>query len=63
MNYRVETKEEFRIVGRSYPLSKEIEQNFSEVPRMWQEAVLEGTLEKLISLMNGQPRGVLGISA
>ena len=28
MNYRIETKEAFRIVGKSYPLSREIEQNF-----------------------------------
>ena len=38
MNYRIETKEAFRIVGKSWPLNKEIEQNFLEVPQMWQEA-------------------------
>lgn len=32
LNYRIETKEAFRIVGKSYPLNKEIEQNFLEVP-------------------------------
>lgn len=47
MNYRIETKEAFRIVGKSFPLSREIEQNFSEVPQMWQGAVLDGSLEKL----------------
>lgn len=62
LNYRIETKEAFRIVGRSYPLNKEIEQNFLEVPQMWQEAVLDGTIEKIVSLMNGQPQGVLGVS-
>lgn len=35
MNYRIETKGAFRIVGKSYPLSREIEQNFLEVPQMW----------------------------
>ena len=63
MNYRIETKEAFRIVGKSFPLSKEIEQNFSEVPQMWQGAVLDGTLKKIISLMNREPQGVLGVSA
>lgn len=63
LNYRIETKEAFRIVGKSFPLNKEIEQNFLEVPQMWQKAVLDGTIEKIISLMNSQPQGVLGVSA
>lgn len=63
MNYRIETKEAFRIVGKSFPLSREIEQNFSEVPQMWQGTVLDGTIEKIISLMNREPQGVLGVSA
>lgn len=63
LNYRIETKEAFRIVGKSYPLNKEIEQNFLEVPQMWQGAVLDGTIKKIISLMNNQPQGVLGVSA
>lgn len=62
MEYRIQTKEAFRTVGRSFPLSREIEQNFLEVPKMWQGAVADGTLAQIISLMNGQPRGVLGIS-
>ena len=63
MNYRIETKEAFRIVGKSFPLSREIEQNFLEVPQMWQGAVLDSTLEKIIALMNREPQGVLGVSA
>ena len=63
MNYRIETKEAIRIVGKSFPLSKEITQNFLEVPQMWQGAVLDGTIAKIISLMNEQPQGVLGVSA
>lgn len=63
MNYRIETKPAFRIVGKSYPLNKEIEQNFLEVPQMWQNAVMDGTIKKIIALMNSQPQGVLGVSA
>lgn len=63
MNYRIETKGAFRIVGKSYPLSREIEQNFLEVPQMWDGAVEDGTIKKIISLMDAQPRGVLGVSA
>ena len=63
LNYRIETKPAFRIVGKSYPLNKEIEQNFLEVPQMWQNAVMDGTIKKIIDLMNSQPQGVLGVSA
>lgn len=63
LNYRIETKPAFRIVGKSYPLNKEIEQNFLEVPQMWQNAVMDGTIKKIIALMNSQPQGVLGVSA
>ena len=63
MNYRIETKEAFRIVGKSFPLSREIDQNFLEVPQMWQGAVSDGTIEKIISLMDREPQGVLGVSA
>ena len=62
MNYRIETRRAFRIVGKSFPLSREIERNFAEVPQMWQGAVEDGTIEKIVSLMNGEPRGVLGVS-
>ena len=61
MNYRIETRKAFRIVGKSFPLSREIERNFAEVPQMWQGAVEDGTIEKIVSLMNGEPRGVLGV--
>ena len=53
MNYRIETRKAFRIVGKSFPLSREIERNFAEVPQMWQGAVEDGTIEKIVSLMNG----------
>ena len=62
MNYRIETRKAFRIVGKSFPLSREIERNFAEVPQMWQGAVEDGKIEKIVSLMNGEPRGVLGVS-
>ena len=62
MNYRIETKEAFRIVGVSVPLEKDIEKNFAVIPSKWQEISVNGTLQKLISMMNAEPMGVLGIS-
>lgn len=63
MNYRIETKEAFRIVGISQPLHQEIEQNFAVVPQMWQKAAADGTIENLAKLMNSHPMGLLGVSA
>lgn len=62
MNYRIETKEAFRIVGISAPLHKELEQNFAVVPDMWQKAVMTGTIEKLAGVMDGALAGLLGVS-
>lgn len=63
MNYKIETKESFRIIGISAPLDQNIENNFAIVPQMWQEASTNGTLQKLASLMNTPPMGLLGVSA
>lgn len=63
MNYRIETKEAFRIIGVSAPLDQEIENNFMVVPNLWQEAVANGTIQKLAEKMDGAPMGLLGVSA
>lgn len=64
MNYQIITKPSFRIVGLASPLSKELEQNFSEVPKLWAKASESGLLlQRILPLMNQEPRGVLGVSA
>lgn len=63
MNYRIETKESFRVIGISSPLHKEVEKNFAIVPQMWQKVSTDGTIPKLASKMNDFPKGLLGISA
>lgn len=62
MNYRIETKEAFRIVGVSVPLHKDIEKNFAVIPPKWEEISTNGTLQRLIGMMDTPPMGVLGIS-
>ncbi len=62
MNYRIEKKEAFRIVGVSVPLYQEIEKNFTVIPPKWQEISMDGTLQRLIGMMDAQPMGVLGVS-
>ncbi len=63
MNYRIETKDAFRIIGVSHPLDKEIEKNFAVVPQMWQDAAINGTMQKLAGMMDAPPMGLLGVSA
>ena len=62
MNYRIETKSAFRVVGVSVPLEKEIEANFAVIPQKWQEITVNGTLQQLVERMDSKPKGVLGIS-
>lgn len=63
MNYRIETKEAFRIVGVSVPLSRTLEENFEVVPGHWGKAASDGTIEALAGLMDTPPMGLLGVSA
>jgi len=63
MNYRIETKEAFRVVGVSAPIGREMEENFKVVPGMWNKASSDGTIPRLAALMNGQPMGLLGLCA
>ena len=60
MNYRIETKEPFRIAGVSVPLHKDIEKNFTVIPPKWEEIATNGTLQKLLGMMDTPPMGVLG---
>ena len=63
LDYRIEARPAFRIVGLSRPLHREIERNFEIVPGMWQEAVESGAIARLAGLMNAAPMGLLGVSA
>lgn len=62
MDYRIEKKEAFRIVGVSVPLEKEIEKNFESVPKAWQNAVMHGTIPRLANMMDTPMQGMLGVS-
>jgi len=63
MNYRIEEKEAFRIIGVSAPLEQKLESNFAVVPKLWQDAASNGTIQKLAGMMDAQPMGLLGVSA
>ena len=63
MEYRIEKKEAFDIVGVSVPLHREIEKNFQEIPALWGRIAEDGTLPRLLELMDIPPMGMLGVSA
>lgn len=62
MEFRIEKREAFRIVGVSVPLESDIEKNFEAVPQVWGRAAGDGTLQRLAALMDGEPAGILGVS-
>lgn len=63
MNYRIEKREAFRVVGVSCPLEQELEKNLVNVPKLWQKAGADGSLARLAEMINGEPGGILGIYA
>lgn len=63
LNYRIEKKEAFRIIGISEPLETELEKNFEIVPKMWATAAMNGTIPKLAIMMDTPLIGMLGISS
>ena len=60
MNYRIEKKDAFRIVGVKTALSMNVEDSFAKVPRFWQDNAHR--VPEMCALMNREPMGVLGVS-
>lgn len=63
LNFRLEKKEAFRVLGVSAPLDRDFEKSFVSVPLMWQKAGESGTLRKLAGMIGPSPAGILGVSA
>lgn len=61
MNYRIEKKEAFRIVGVKAHYGLNVEENFAQIPEFWARTAQSGAFEQMLSLMNGEPAGVLGV--
>lgn len=62
LEFRIVEKGAFRILGIVCPLDRELEKNFMEIPNVWDQALRDGTLARLESMMNGKPEGLLGVS-
>lgn len=61
MNYRIEEKEGFRLVGVKEAITTANGENFIKVPKVWERLWNEGVYEEITALANGSPRGVMGV--
>jgi AraC family transcriptional regulator len=62
MNYRIEKKEAFRIVGVKEHLDMTVEESMERVPQFWAETFQNGMFEVVSKLADREPCGVLGVS-
>ena len=62
MNYRIVEKEAFRIVGVKEHYEMNVDEAFSNVPLFWQKVIMEGKVTGILSMMNKEPQGLLGVS-
>lgn len=64
MNFKIVTKESFRIVGYVTRDHMTMEDSFEKVTKFWETVTNNGGILKLCGLMNGkEPKGILGVSA
>lgn len=62
MNYKIVTKEAFRIVGTKIHLDMKMEECFEKVPQFWQKTIQSGIVPQILSLLDNPPVGLLGVS-
>ena len=62
MNYRIEKREAIRVVGKKITMKSTLEENFQITPKFWQENALNGTLDKLATMMDTYIYGLMGVS-
>ena len=60
MNYRIEKKPPFRVVGVRKAVSNDAEEGFEAVPVFWQQSAPQ--IPMLASMIDGDPKGLLGVS-
>ncbi|MEA4969140.1 MAG: AraC family transcriptional regulator [Candidatus Pelethousia sp.] len=63
MDYRIEKKDEFRIVGAKEHYVLNVEENFAQIPAFWQKTVQSGTFSQILGLVNQEPKGILGLTS
>ncbi len=63
MDYRIEKKDAFRIIGVKTALYGDMEKNFQIVPEFWLKVSQADSIPAMLPLMNGEPNALLGVSA
>jgi len=61
MEYRIERKEGFRIVGLKRRFSVIDDACYADIPQFWQQVIAQGSMPKLLGLLDGEPAGLLGV--
>lgn len=62
MNYKIVTKDAFKIVGVKEHYNMSIEESFAKVPLFWQKTVESGIVPAILALLGKEPYGLLGVS-
>jgi AraC family transcriptional regulator len=61
MDYRIEKKDAFRIVGVKTPRCRDMETNFQTVPQFWLQVSQTDSIPRLMALQAGEPQALLGV--
>lgn len=61
LDFRIETKEAFRVAGVSVPLYGDFESMAEPVKQIWEIAEANGTIQKLKSFIKAEPSGLLEV--
>lgn len=62
MNYRIEKKEAFKIVGVKAHYTINIEDNLVNVPMFWHSTAQSGVIPTICACLDREPNGILGVS-
>ena len=61
--YRLERLDAFRVAGLSASIGDSIAENFQSAPALWERAVQENVVPRLLQMARGPLPGLLGVSA
>lgn len=62
MNYKILTKDAFKIVGVKEHYDMSVEECFEKVPQFWGKTIQSGIVPEILKLINKEPYGLLGVS-
>ena len=61
MNYKIEKKAGFRIIGVKKHFSASVDESFTQVPLFWQKTLQSGIVSGILACINREPYGLLGV--